>query len=76
MKVFYNGYFGSNYRTCASVTMDFKSVLKVLEIEFGQTDQKYTVTNLDNKESYDISNEIEVISPKKRSSTIFEYKLQ
>lgn len=35
---FFDGYFGINCRTCAGVTFDFISDLKVLKIEFGQTE--------------------------------------
>jgi len=35
---FFNGYFGRNCRTCAGITLDFISDVKVLKIKFGQTE--------------------------------------
>ena len=49
---FFNGYFGQNCRTCAGVTLDFISDVKVIKIKFGQT--KYAKSKIERIHLFDL----------------------
>ena len=49
---FFNGYFGRNCRTCAGITLDFISDVKVLKIKFGQTE--YAKSKIDRVHLFDL----------------------
>lgn len=49
---FFNGYFGRNCRTCAGITLDFISDVKVLKIKFGQTE--YAKSRIDRVHLFDL----------------------